>query len=245
MTGVLYLIVIAMWAVVLVPIFLKRHDRRALEQEVIKSDASSVFPKWHFASRAPMTPLEKAFVRRRRVFMGLLTTLVATFVAGLTGSVSMFWVALPATLNFAFVIAASNAATREQAQLRPHVVRHNVNNIPVAPAVQTQPAAQKPIVKINEEKPRTWKPVETPLPAYVTAQRATSFTRALEADRPWTSQEMLEQAAKLQEERAERIKQAQQRLEEARALAMEKARRAALAAAQNEQITRSQRAVGE
>lgn len=245
MTGVLYFIVIAMWAVVLIPIFLKRHDRRALEQEIIKADASSVLPRWHFASRTPVSPQEQAFIRRRRVFMGLLTALVATFVAGLTGSVSMFWVALPATLNFGFVIAASNAATREHARQRPHVMRPNINNIAAPPVAHNQPAVQKPIVKINEEKPRTWKPVETPLPAYVTAQRATSFTRALEADRPWTSQEMLEQAAKLQEERAERIKQAQQRLEEARALAMEKARRAALAASQNEQIARTQRAVGE
>ena len=100
-------------------------------------------------------------------------------------------------------------------------------------------------MKLNEDKPRTWKPVETPLPAYVTAQRAANYTRAIEADRPWTSQEMLEQAARLQEERSERIKQAQQRLEEARALAMEKARRAALAASQIEQTARNQRAVGE
>lgn len=245
MTGVLYFIVIAMWAVVLVPIFLKKHDHRALEREVTKADSTFVLPKWHFAARTPASPQEQAFIRRRRVFMGLLTALVATFVAGITGSLSLYWVALPASLNLGFVIAASNAASREHAQRRSQAQRPAV----MAPAhVQStaQPVVtQKPIVKINEEKPRTWKPVETPLPAYVTAQRAANYTRAIEADRPWTSQEMLEQAAKLQDERAERIKQAQQRLEEARALAMEKARRAALAASQIEQTARNQRAVGE
>ena len=244
MTGVLYFIVIAMWAVVLVPIFLKKHDHRALERAVVKADASSVLTKWHFASRTSATPQEQAFIRRRRVFMMLLTGLVATCVAGITGSISLFWVALPASLNLGFVIAASNAATREQMQRRPQVQRV-AQPAQARPSAPVQTVVDKPIVKMNEEKPRTWKPVETPLPAYVTAQRAANYTRAIEADRPWTSQEMLEQAAKLQEERTERIKQAQQRLEEARALAMEKARRAALAASQNEHIGRTQRAVGE
>lgn len=244
MTGVLYLIVIAMWAVVLIPIFLKKHDHRALEKEVSKHDSSFTLPKWHFAARTPVTAQEQAFIRRRRVFMGLLTALIGTFVAGLTGSLSIYWVALPASLNLGFVIAASNAATR-QVQKRPDVrqtvrIQQSVAQAPVA-----TPVVEMPIVKINEEKPRTWKPVETPLPAYVTAQRAANFTRGIEADRPWTSQEMLEHAARLQEERTERIKQAQQRLEEARALAMEKARRAALAASQIEQNTPKKRAVGE
>lgn len=244
MTGVLYLIVIAMWAVVLIPIFLKKHDHRALEKEVDKLDSSLVQSKWHFAARTPASPQEQAFIRRRRVFMGLLTALIGTFVAGLTGSISIYWVALPASLNLGFVIAASNAATRQVQMPHPvvptaHLQQHDAK-VPVA-----TPAVEKPIVKINEEKPRTWKPVETPLPAYVTAQRAANYTRGIEADRPWTSQEMLEHAAKLQAERSERIKQAQQRLEEARALAMEKARRAALAASQNEQNTIKKRAVGE
>lgn len=245
MTGLLYFIVIAMWAVVLVPIYLKKHDRRALEREVEKSDAGLVMPKWHFASRTPATFQEKAFIRRRRVFMGLLTTLVATFVAGLTGNISIYWTAVPTMLNLGFVMAASNAATREQTQQRRRARTAVPTHSPSAQVSTRAAEPAKPIIKVNEEKPRTWKPVETPLPAYVTAQRAANYTRALEADRPWTSQEMLEQAAKLQAERAERIKHAQQRLEEARALAMEKARRAALAASQIEQNVRQQRAAGE
>lgn len=197
------------------------------------------------ASRAQVTPQEIAFIRRRRVFMFLLTSLIATFVAGLTGVFSIYWVTLPGLLNLGFVVAASNIASREQMLLRTKPQAPTKISQPTVVIPAKKVSLEEPIVKISDEAPRTWKPVATPLPAYVTAQRAASFTRAIESDRPWTSQEMLEHAAKLQSERAERIKQAQQRLEEARALAMEKARRAALAASQVEQNVAKNRAVGE
>jgi hypothetical protein len=67
MTGLLYLIVIVMWAVVLVPIWLKSHDRTQAEKGLREEGESAI--KWRWQQREPMSPRELAFVRRRRVAM--------------------------------------------------------------------------------------------------------------------------------------------------------------------------------
>lgn len=248
MTGLLYLIVVGMWGLVFVPIYMKNHDREQLENELVADEGSIQQPKWRWARREAPTPRQRAFIRRRRVFMGLLTLLIATTVAGLTGHISLVWVVIPVVLNLSFVGLAV-AAAKQQPAARRVAPQSSAPSAPVAAAtahtVATPVGQRQPETQHDAAKPRTWKPVESPLPSYVTADRASAFTRGIEADKPWTAQEMLEQAAVLREERAERIRQAQQRLEEARALAMEKARRAALAANQVSDISRDKRAVGE
>jgi predicted Holliday junction resolvase-like endonuclease len=77
--------------------------------------------------------------------------------------------------------------------------------------------------------------VESPIPSYVRAAKATAYPRNLDAQKPYTSAEMLEQAAALREERAKRLRAAQLRIEEARAVSMEKARKAALGAVERKQ----------
>ncbi len=248
MTGLLYFIVIAMWGLVFVPIYLKNHDRQQLETELIADEGSIQQPKWRWAHREAPTARQRAFIRRRRVFMLLLTALVATIVAGITGHISLVWAVIPIALNLGFVALAASAAKQQ-----PAVTQRAGFASPSADAGAQVATATETAVVVNRtpqkqqqsSAPRTWKPVESPLPSYVTADRASTFTRGIEADKPWTAQEMLEQAAVLREERAERIRLAQQRLEEARALAMEKARRAALAANQANDVVREQRAVGE
>ena len=246
MTGLLYLIVIAMWGLVFVPIYLKNHDRDQLESELAADEGRREEPRGRRAISEAPTARQKAFIRRRRVFMFLLTTLIATVVAGITGHISLVWVVVPVALNLGFVGLAAAAA--KQQSLPVQQVRYETPAVTVPPTSAPMTATvvnHTPQKQQQSSAPRTWKPVESPLPSYVTAERASTYTRGIEADKPWTAQEMLEQAAVLREERAERIRQAQQRLEEARALAMEKARRAALAANQTNDAIREQRAVGE
>jgi hypothetical protein len=95
------------------------------------------------------------------------------------------------------------------------------------------------------ETRRTWQPIETPLPSYVKADKATTYSRVIDSEKPWTGQDMVEQAELLKSQRAERIQESQRRLEEARAIAMEKARKAALAAAQIYPEVAEKRAVNE
>jgi hypothetical protein len=118
-------------------------------------------------------------------------------------------------------------------------------------APRTQPAIpdhRTEIVSLTEsvtETRRTWQPIETPLPSYVKADKATTYSRVIDSEKPWTGQDMVEQAELLKSQRAERIQESQKRLEEARAIAMEKARKAALAAAQTYPEVAEKRAVNE
>ena len=242
MTGLLYLIVVVMWAVVLVPIYLKSHDRAQVEKGL--REEGEVAIKWRWQQREPKSARELAFVRRRRVAMTLFTALIATLVLGAAGKISIFWVVAPTLLIVGFAGAAARNAKRA-----PRPVRVQKTNDETAP--RTQPAVpdhRTEIIALTEtvtETRRTWQPIETPLPSYVKADKATTYSRVIDSEKPWTGQDMVEQAELLKAQRAARIQESQKRLEEARAIAMEKARKAALAAARSYPEVAEKRAVNE
>ena len=229
MTGLLYLIVVVMWAVVLLPIWLKSHDQTQVEKGLYEEDEVSV--KWRWQQREQLSPRQLAFVRRRRVAMTLFTALVATAVFGAAGVISVYWMAAPTLLILGFTAAAArNVKFASRTYVRPQT--HDES----APRTQAAtPDHRGEIVALTEtvtETRRTWQPIETPLPSYVKADKATAYSRVIDSEKPWTGQDMVEQAELLKAQRAARIQESQKRLEEARAIAMEKARKAALAAAQ-------------
>jgi hypothetical protein len=242
MTGLLYLIVIVMWAVVLVPIWLKSHDRAQVEKGL--REEGEVAIKWRWRQREPMSPRQLAFVRRRRTAMTLFTALVATIVLSASDRISSFWIAAPTFLIAGFALVAARNAKHAP---RPMLMTQKQDET----APRTQPAVpdhRTEIISLTEtvtETRRTWQPVETPLPSYVKADKATAYSRVIDSQKPWTGQDMVEQAELLKAQRAERIQESQKRLEEARAIAMEKARKAALAAAQTYPEVAEKRAVNE
>ena len=241
MTGLLYLIVVVMWAVVLVPIWLKSHDRAQVEKGLREEGEATA--KWRWQKREPMSPRQLAFVRRRRAAMTLFTALVATIVLGSAGSISVFWIAAPTSLIIGFTAVAARNAKRAPLPMQQQA-RDNS-----APRTQAAvPDHRTEIISLTEtvtETRRTWQPIETPLPSYVKADKATAYSRVLDSEKPWTGQDMVEQAELLKTQRAARIQESQKRLEEARAIAMEKARKAALAAAQTYPEVAEKRAVNE
>jgi len=227
MTGLLFFIVFAMWASVLIPIGLKNHDRRNLEKSLL-TDGQQI-NRWHWQAREDLTPRQKAFIRRRRVAMVLLTALVSTVVMSTAGRISFFWIALPTILIALFSYAASKApspsTTIRPAELIQPQTTQTISNSTVV--------VEKTFEQKTEIQKRTWVPIEIPMPSYLTAERAKANDRTNNSARTWTSQEMIDAAVKLTEQRAQKLKEAQARLEEARALAMENARRAAVAANEN------------
>ena len=242
MTGLLYLIVVVMWAVVLVPIWLKSHDRAQVEKVLREEGELAV--KWRWQQREPMSPRQIAFVRRRRAAMILFTALVATIVLSAAGRISVFWIAAPTLL-----IAGFAAVAARNAKHAPRLSRKLQSEDETVPRTQAAiPDKRTEVIALTEsvtETRRTWQPVETPLPSYVNADKATTYSRVIDSEKPWTGQDMVEQAELLKSQRAERIQESQKRLEEARAIAMEKARKAALAAAQTYPEIAEKRAVNE
>jgi hypothetical protein len=242
MTGLLYLIVVVMWAVVLVPIWLKSHDRAQVEKGL--REEGEVAVKWRWQQREPMSSRQLAFVRRRRAAMILFTALVATIVLSSAGRISVFWIAAPTSLIIGFTAVAARNAKHA-----PRTMQQQQTNNETAPRTQAAvPVHRTEVIALTEtvtETRRTWQPVETPLPSYVKADKATAYSRVLDSEKPWTGQDMVEQAELLKAQRAQRIQESQKRLEEARAIAMEKARKAALAAAQTYPEVAEKRAVNE
>ena len=238
----LYLIVVVMWAVVLVPIWLKSHDRAQVEKVLREEGELAV--KWRWQQREPMSPRQIAFVRRRRAAMILFTALVATIVLSAAGRISVFWIAAPTLL-----IAGFAAVAARNAKHAPRLSRKLQSEDETVPRTQAAiPDKRTEVIALTEsvtETRRTWQPVEIPLPSYVKADKATTYSRVIDSEKPWTGQDMVEQAELLKSQRAERIQESQKRLEEARAIAMEKARKAALAAAQTYPEIAEKRAVNE
>lgn len=231
-----------MWAVVLLPIWLKRHDQKLVKNELIEAEV--IQRTWRWQQREPMSARQLGFVRRRRVAMVIASALVATLVLGAAGKISMFWIVVPILLAAVFGFAAAQNANKT-------VRRVHANNSQNDSAPLTKPAAPvqaTEIVALSKtvtETTRKWQPIETPMPSYVNAAKATQYARVLDSQKPWTGQDMIEQAELLRTQRAARIQESQKRLEEARAIAMEKARKAAIAAAQTYPDVATKRAVNE
>ncbi len=234
MTALLYLIVIAMWAVVLVPIWLKGHDKAHIEKKL--EALGEAAPKCRLRQREELTPAQRAFVRRRRTLMGLLTSLIGSVLLSASGAIPIFVVLLPAGALTAFVVAAirkARAVTTRESKMQQMRRAQGASSVHVSTEVVQQVQVQtQTAVAAN---PRAWRPAEAYTPSYVTAPRATPLPRVLDAKKPWTADDMLEQAAVMRASRNARVKEAQLRLEEARASAMEKSRKAAIAAA-NRQV---------
>ena len=242
MTGLLYLIVIVMWAVVLVPIWLKSHDRTQTEKNLLEE--GEVSPQWRWRQREPMSPRQLAFVRRRRVAMVLFTALVVTLVLGSSGIIPIYWSVLPVVMIAGFTAAA--AKNFRSAPRKVYQSNSQETSVPLTqPAIPGQVTEVVALTETVTETRRTWQPIETPLPSYVSAEKATKYARVLDSEKPWTGQDMVEQAELLRNQRAARIQESQKRLEEARTAAMEKARKAALAAAASYPEVAEKRAVNE
>ena len=231
-----------MWAVVLLPIWLKRHDQKLVKNELIEAEV--IQHTWRWQQREPMSARQLGFVRRRRVAMVIASALVATLVLGAAGKISMFWIVVPILLAAVFGFAASQNANNTLRRVRANNSQNDSTPLtkPAAPVQATEIVA---LSKTVTETTRKWQPIETPMPSYVNAAKATQYARVLDSQKPWTGQDMIEQAELLRTQRAARIQESQKRLEEARAIAMEKARKAAIAAAQTYPDVATKRAVNE
>lgn len=229
MTGLLYAAVVGMWVAVIVPTYLKRHDRRELEKAFASPLTEQLAARraaW--VARTRMTPQQRAFVRRRRVLMTLLTWLVFTTLLVATGRLPGYALVVPAAATGGFVRAAIRAAARASVR----VPRTRTTAAPTNAGTQWQRTTMVTPVT-PPANPRAWRPAAPVLPSYLTAAPAPM------RGEPWTSADMLAEAAAVRQERSERIRQAQERFEQARSAAMERARQAAQDAAREHDARRA------
>ena len=233
MSGLLFLFILVVWAALMVPTYLRRHDYRTLERQFETPLTEQLRERW--ATRPQHTPQQRAFHRRRRVLMTLLTSLVITSLFAAAGRIATYWLLVPLGLTAVFIAAAVSAVNQQTATVHRPVQRPAAR--PVVTPTYHHTTVSVPVAA--PANPHAWKPNPMPLPSYLTADRAGS------AARTWTAQDMLAQAEVIRAERSQRIREAQDRFESARAAAMERARLASLAADQTIASYRDQRASGD
>jgi hypothetical protein len=201
--GVVYAVIIAMWAIVLVPMWLQRHDEanevRSVSRFSVAMRSLSRTGVVETVTQAPVTrPVRRtaaqraAAARRRTVLLGLSLASLLTVAASLFGVVPVWSGAIPATLLLAFLA------------LTWQVVHRTAAVAPVAARAQTDPVASlvrkyesEPVLEpaVPALRPGEWVATSIPLPTYVTAPPATRVPRLLDLRTPgrWTSAAMLDQ----------------------------------------------------
>lgn len=235
MTGFIYLLVLVIWAVILIPMWLKNHDTAS--EEVASEKSEHTFVVAHFLNRPELTARQRAFRRRRRTTMGLLTALIASIFLAAAGSIPTFVVALPALALLGFIGMAAFYAYEAAQRSRPATaVRTHTTQVHETRVQRTEAASAQQTEQVATRPTRAWVPRETPEPSYVTASREPVARRNIDAQRPWTGQDMIEQAEAMRATRMARLNEATERLEQARAIAMERARNAAASAERNATI---------
>jgi hypothetical protein len=149
-----------------------------------KPSASIPSPDEQYAARRAAT--RRATRRRRRVLTLLVLALAGVVVACADGRIAWAYVAAPAGLLLAWLVACRLMVKKERAW-RPVVLPETVDEADVVvgtPAVEAQPDA--PAV---ERDPSMWDPVPVTLPTYVSKPAARRTVRTIDLDSTgvWTS----------------------------------------------------------
>ncbi|MBO9521438.1 MAG: hypothetical protein J7518_07865 [Nocardioidaceae bacterium] len=159
LSGLIFVVLAVGWAVVLIPMALKRHDDDAMTRPVETfSDAVRVLGRGTAAS-APATPApapveeaprvhtvtresaRRAARRRRRVLAVLLLALVAVSVTSYLGYTPWLSTAAPGGLIVAFLVVA-RLTVRAQQVRRAAPVQHAPASAPAAPVAEDAEAAE-------------------------------------------------------------------------------------------------------
>lgn len=236
-TGLIYAMVVGLWALFLLPMWLRNHEqvdegrqvdrfRQAmtqLSQPRVEVSSSASEHKQVQVKRAVRAGASAPVVltpaaRRRRVLASLSAVQAVGVLASALGAGAMPTI-LPAVAIVGFLALARTQVRRERDRVA----------IAADPAVHTLPntfaralaaarAARRPAERASDvvaqapaaptvEAPASWQPVRTPAPSYLSAPAATAVPRVIDARGGWTGSAMVE-AARAMAEQSEAIVEA-------------------------------------
>ena len=226
MAAAVYIVIIAMWAAVLVPVWLRRHDdSRSLKSvDVFKRALTTLADD---PAMQQMLPKSSAMQQRRKVYAALMGLFVLTAVLW-SAEVSPAWVMLAPAALIAGFFAAARTQVRAEARQREAAVRYlrartrSMSVHPtrkeaiglVRPNVREQAHAQvsaptaRAAVRVDDGTAvasTAWAAQNITLPTYVSAPAATTVPRNIDVDNQgqWSAEQMLNQAAQARRRTAE------------------------------------------
>lgn len=227
MTGLIYVVLIAMWGVVLVPRWLRHHDetRRRREAErleralnphatVIPDTADEEFVDWsqylrsltriNVAETAPWVetlrrPVGPQARRRRTIVIALAATFAISLVGVVAGLLPGVLVVLSAALLGGYVTAVA-LQLRQWEQRRAVAEQHQVPAQTAATYADAAPVRDGVRVMTgNRAAGSQWEPVPATLPTYTAKSKASKIPRRIDLTaRGWTGADMVELARQQQ-----------------------------------------------
>lgn len=222
MTGLIYVAIIALWAAVLIPIWLKRHDQISEVRSTARfssamkslgrnertanhdSNPGESHMSYQHPSRGHRSHASVVAAKRRALVLAILTGLLFLSLVGtLTGIVPIALTVTFAVVLGAFLIAsAMTASQRSGAAVSPRVSRVEVvEEVELRYQMPKRERAERQKAEIDEfaewdpwEEDDAWDAVPQTLPSYVNSPRATAVPRNIEKDGDWSGQAMVDAA---------------------------------------------------
>jgi hypothetical protein len=209
-SGLIYAAIVAAWAAVLVPRWVRRNEEVEQAREVDLARGVRVLPRPDQVRKVGGSPTHRALQpdiddasaddatdrhggdlgvaarRRRRVLLILTVALAVSGLASFAGRLPGWTVAVPVVLLAVFLVFARRAAVAE-ARRRP-VRRRSSARAATAPVHRI--AVLDEAEPVAPEDPHAWEPVPVPLPTYVTKAKAPDLgSRRIDLSQPgaWTS----------------------------------------------------------
>lgn len=221
MTGLIYVVIIGLWAAVLIPIWLKRQDQvsevrstarfssamRSLGDRADRADSKSGRRVSH--NREFTSPRDRAkaqAAKRRSMVLAALTSVTAIALIGTVLGFIPAFVAITAgaLLSGFLVITMLTASKREQTPARSS--KRAYREFHEVDEAGEQRRDQRPLTRAElqkaelddfanwdpwEEEAPGWDAVPQTLPSYVTSPRATAIPRNIERNGDWSGESMV------------------------------------------------------
>lgn len=208
-TGLIYIVIIALWAAVLIPMWLRRHDQVSEVRSTARFGSSmkalASNEKLH-DERVDMTKRHiDASTRRAIVLASLAGLALLTLIMALAGAAPKFLPILFAVLTASFLVASAMTANARtsSANVRRPVPMRTAKQAAAANARTTARAKSKADEEFENwnawDDEDGWEAVPSTLPTYVTAPRATAVPRPIDNARPgeWTGSAMVAAAQEM------------------------------------------------
>ena len=209
MTGLIYVVIIALWAAVLIPIWLRRHDQISEVRSTARFQSAMSTLGNRRETRADAAAVAS---RRRAIVLGILTlSLVTLLILGLLNMAPMWLAFIAAGLVGAYLVAAAMTAQERGAQRqvrrtrRTEVIAEESEgfDVVVEEDVPISASGRRRFASLAEDpewaswnawdEDDAWEAIPQTLPTYVGAPRASAVPRQIDRDHDgdWTGSKMV------------------------------------------------------
>lgn len=204
MTGLIYLVIIALWAAVLIPMWLRRHDQISEVRSTARFSSAMKSLSRVDDPQADVTAESAALLAARRravVLASLISVVLLSLLGGIAGATPKWLPILLATVLAGYLVAAALTAPARAASFK----RRTDSRLPVAKTRSRATADDFETWDAWEEEDDSWVAVPATIPTYVTAQRATATSRPIDhaAGGVWSGSAMVDAANEMREAQRE------------------------------------------